>query len=216
MTLILSLATGPAIEPVSLTDAKLHCRIDDDTDDAYLVSLVRLARRHIEDTCNLALISQTWDWYLDCFPSSYLYTDNLWDYGGYQEGVLCFPKNPAISVTYIKYTDTDGAEQTWSSANYTVDTSSRVGRIYPVYNGTWPTDVRDYPKAVNIRFVCGYSDSGASPRDLSDNVPQELKQAILLLIGHLYKHRELTETTTLTDVPWTVDQLIAPYRNWKF
>ena len=202
-----------------MTDAKLHCRIDSDTDDAYLVSLVRLARRHIEDTCNLALISQTLDWYLDCFPSDILYTDSWpysWERGGHYDGVLYVPKNPLISVTYIKYTDTDGVEQTWGASNYTVDTSSRVGRIYPAYNGTWPSSVRDYPKAVNIRFVCGYSDSGASPRDLSDNVPQELKQAILLLVGHLYKHRELTETMSLSDVPWTVDQLIAPYRNWSF
>ena len=219
MPLTLSLATGPAIEPVKLSDAKTHCRIDADTDDIYLVSLIRLARRHIEDICNIALISQTWDWYLDKFPSSYLYTDALWDVGGYTEGVLFLPINPLISVSYIKYTDTDGVEQTWNSANYTVDTSSRVGRIYPVYSGTWPTSVRDYPKAVNIRFITGYSDSGASPRDLSDNVPDELKQAILLLTAHLYRYREPVETTargTFSDIPWTVDQLIAPYRNWKF
>jgi uncharacterized phiE125 gp8 family phage protein len=213
------LNTGPIIEPVALSEAKLHCRIDSDDDDVYLVSLIRLARRHIEDTCNIALIEQTWDWYLDTFPLPSIYSDtkyHAWSWQGYSEGVLYLPLNPLISVTHIKYVDTDGVNQTWDAANYTVDTTARVARIYPAYNVTWPTSVRDYPKAINIQFVAGYADSAQSPREYADNVPQELKHAILLLVGHLYKHRELTETQSLSDVPWTVDQLITPYRNWSF
>ena len=214
MITTLSLATGPAIEPISLTDVKTHLRVDDDTEDAYIVTLIRAARRYIENITNRSLIVQTWDWFLDDFPASFFYDDL--DRPTYNEGVLYVPRNPLVSVTHIKYTDGAGVLQTWAASNYEVDTDSTIGRIYPVYNGAWPSDVRNYTKAVEIQFIAGYADSGASPRNLSDNVPQELKHAIMLLIGHMFKHREMTEITSMNQVPWSVKDLISSYRDWSF
>lgn len=227
MTLILTEVTPPTAEPVTRAEAKSHCRIDGTDDDDYVDLLIKVARRHIETTTNRALVAQTWDWVLDNFPnntfSSSYYTDNLrsmwvggldsWDYiDAYSKGILLLPKNPLISVTSIKYVDTSSVEQTWSSASYTVDTGPRVGRIYPVYNGEWPVDVRQYPKAVTIRFVCGYEDSAASPVDVADNVPAELKQAILLIVCNLYERGCSTDK----DIPEVISALITEYRNWKF
>jgi len=187
-----------------LTDAKLHCRVDTDDDDTYIDALIETARKHVEVITNRSLVTQTWDWYFDRFPVS----PTAW---------IVVPRPPLQSVTYIKYTDTSSVEQTWSSASYDVDTDSLEGRIYPVYNGDWPTDVRDHPKACVVRFVAGYADSGASPQELADNVPTPLKQAIMLLVGHLYENRESTsQGLAITDVPMGFDALIAPYRVFRF
>lgn len=199
MTLILSVVTSPPVEPITRDEAKLHCRVDGTADDVYIDSLIVAARRHVEQLTNRALIETTFDWWLDDFP---------W----YSNVPILLPRNPLQSVTYIKYYDSNSTLQTWDSANYTVDTDSEVGRIFPVYDGDWPTGSRGYKKDVNIRFVAGYTDSGSSPRDYSDGIPQELKQAMLLLVGHYYKHRELTETVALSEVPHAVQALVASYR----
>jgi len=202
--MILTLATAPAAEPVTLAEAKTHCRVDTADDNTYLTTLITVARKHVESVTNRALVTQTWDWYFDDFPVSPL----SW---------IEVPKPPLQSVTHVKYTDSDSVLQTWSSASYDVDTDSLQGRIYPVYNGDWPTGVRDHPKACTVRFVAGYADSGASPIDLADNVPVELKQAILLLIGHLYENRESTsQAVVIMDVPMGFDALVAPYRVFRF
>lgn len=220
MTPILTEVTAPVVEPVTLAEAKLHSRVDTTADDDYITALIVAARRSIEDMTNLALVEQTWDWVLDAFPRGEALPapQGTWEfYSAYTEGMFYLPKNPLISVTSIKYIDTSSVEQTWGAGNYTVDTASRVARIYPVYNGEYPTDVRDYPKAVTVRFVTGYQHSGASPEDFTDKVPQQLKQAILLLTGHFYKHREMTEpVVALSEVPWTVRALVAPFKNWSF
>ena len=192
-----TLATAPAAEPVTLTEVKNHLRIDTTDEDGYLGALVTAARLHTEQVTNRALVSQTWDWWFNGFPAL----------------SIVVPKAPLISVTYIKSTDTSGTLKTWDSANYTVDTDSYEGRIYPNYNGEWPSDVRNHPKSVNIRFIAGYADSGASPQILADNVPQALKHAILFLIGHLYENREMTsQNMTITNVPMSYRALVDPYR----
>ena len=45
-------------------------------------------------------------------------------------------------------------------------------------------------------------------------IPSPLKQAILLMIGHFYNMREPVITGTPVKVPYTLEFLIAPYKNW--
>lgn len=105
----LILVTGPETEPVTLAEAKLHCRVDLDTDDALIGSLITAAREYVERVCRpqLALISQTWRYVADELPASRF---ELRPY-------------PLRSVSSIVITDDDGNETTYSSANYLVDLS---------------------------------------------------------------------------------------------
>jgi len=225
----LTIATKPTAEPVTVAQAKTQCRVDTSDDDTYIGTLITAARRYVERVTNRVLITQTWDWYLDQFPpqfqSGQYATQYYWrnaqfvglDSFSVKPGILMVPKPPLQSVTYIKYTDQAGTLQTWDASNYTVETDGYEGAIYPVYNGEWPTDVRDHYKAVQIRFVAGYADSGASPVDLADNVPQELKQAILLLVGHLYENREASsQNWNISTVPMAFDALISTYKVHRF
>jgi uncharacterized phiE125 gp8 family phage protein len=189
----LVLTTAPLTEPVSLDDAKLHLRVDIDTDDTLINALIIAARQHIENVLNRSLITQTWDLWLDEFPGD--------DY-------IELPKPPLSSVSSLKYYDTSDTVATWAAANYFVDTKSEPGRLCLAYGITWPTTtLRDF-NGVDITFVAGYGAATA--------VPKPIKQAMLLLIGHLYEHREAVTTGQITTVPMAVDALIYPYRNWSF
>jgi hypothetical protein len=50
---------------------------------------------------------------------------------------------------------------------------------------------------------------------VSSVLPKPLKQAILLMIGHLYNSREPVQIGVgITKVPYSLEYLIAPYKNW--
>ena len=126
---------------------------------------------------------------------------------------LKIPLPPLISVTSIKYFDQSDVEQTWDSAEYVVDTDQdNQGLVYPGRNYSWPA-ARDFFKAVHIEYQAGYADSAASPVDEADNVPQEFKQAILLLIGHMYENREASSAgIEIKTVPMGYMGLLENYR----
>ena len=58
----LKLITAPAEEPVSLTEAKTHLRVDTSADDTYIARLITSARAHVEEAIlHRPLITQTWE-----------------------------------------------------------------------------------------------------------------------------------------------------------
>ena len=61
----------PAVEPVSLAEAKSHCNVDSDIteDDAKLGIYIKAARRYAEGYCGRSFITQTWRLVLDAFPA---------------------------------------------------------------------------------------------------------------------------------------------------
>lgn len=190
----LELITAPAEEPVSLSEAKAHLRVDIDDDDTYITTLITAARRHTEAVMRKALITQTWDVFLEKFPSS---------------RYIELPRPPLQSVTHIKYYDDDDAESTYSSDNYYVDMKSQPGRVILRDDASWPgNDLRD-ANGVAVRIVAGYGDA--------EDVPEQLAQAILLLVGHLYENREaVTDSRILRTTPMAYDMLIQPLREFDF
>jgi uncharacterized phiE125 gp8 family phage protein len=194
----LTLVTAPTIEPVSLAEAKVHCRMTSDGDeDGLLNTLIAAARQYAETYTRRALITQTWDWKLDGFPNS--------------ECALVPPIANVSSVTSITYTATDGTSTTWSSSLYTTDLPSGpkapFARIVPAYAEYYP-QTRDVINAVIVRFVAGY---GAT----APTVPDGIRAAMKLLIGHWFHTRESTVVGVgigSVQVPETVNLLLWPYR----
>lgn len=176
--------TAPAVEPVSASEAKAHCRVEISDDDSLITALIVAARQVVESRVQRALVTQTLDLTLEYFP---------WD-----NRRIVIPNPPLQSVTTLKYYDGEGTLQTWDSANYRVLTGT-PGQIVPAYNVDWPS-IRDMPEAVVIRYVAGYG--------VAANVPQSLKQAILLLVGHWYENREAANiNAAATELPLAVQAL---------
>ena len=123
-------------------------------------------------------------------------------------GVFRLPKPPLASVTSIKYTDEDAVEATFSSSNYLVDTDTEPGRVLLKNGVSWPAVTLKEAGAVRVRYVAGYGAAGS-------NVPQAIRQAILLVIGSLYENREdvlVAQGVTVTTLPFGVEALLASYR----
>lgn len=172
----------PAIEPISLTEAKLHLRIDDDTspsthpDNSLIALFISASRRHVEHFTNKALAEQTWDLYMDEFP---------------EEDYIVIPKPPLQSIVSLTYKDSSGTSQVVSfldpsgtalmeTDDYIVDNSCEPGRLYLKNGMAWPTTYEE-AQAVIVRFICGYS--------ATDDIPAEVKAAILLKLSDLYENR---------------------------
>ena len=62
------LLTPPAVEPVTLAEAKAYLRVEHDDDDDVIASLIAAARSHIEAQTRRALITQTWQIRRDSWP----------------------------------------------------------------------------------------------------------------------------------------------------
>ena len=200
----LILVTPPAGEPVSLTEAKAHMRIDSADDDSLIAALITAARQAAEAHMRRALVSQTWRLSLDRFPVA---PQPWWD--GLREGadmpgdgsVIELPRPPLISVTSVTvYDDANNATVAGVSIYY-VDADSEPGRVVLRSGQTWPMAGR-VAGAVEVLFVAGYGAAGA--------VPQAIRQGMLLLIGRLYENREAEAAAVA--LPLGVAALWRPYR----
>ncbi len=187
----LKVVTPPALEPVSLAEAKLQCRLDDDLtmDDQLISTLISAARGYCENETNRAFVNTTFD----------LKMDGFWDCE------IRLPRAPASSVTSVTYLDTDGVSQTWSASEYSVDINAEPGRITRAYGFSWPS-TRCIENAVTVRYVAGYGAAASS-------VPEDIKAAMKLIIGHLYANRESVVVGTITAVlPLAVESLLNRFR----
>lgn len=186
----LKLITAPTLEPVTLAEAKLHIRQDSTADDALITTLITVARKTVEAHSLHALVTQTWDLFMDGFPCD-------------RELELPFP--PLQSVTGVYYTPDGGVETTYASTNYVVDTSGVPGRIVLTLPAYWPGDVLQVVNGVRVRFVCGFGATAAS-------VDERAVQAIKLLVGHYYENREATQVKNPAEMPLGVSSLLWELR----
>ncbi len=174
--------TAPVTEPLTLSEAKLHLRVDHSDEDALITSLIVAARRMAEHELHRGLITQTIDVYLDAFGDE-----------------IRLP--PVSAVTSITYVDLNGATQTLAADQYQTDLYGEPARILPAYAVIWPA-TRDQANAVKIRCTAGFGAAAA--------VPDGIKQWMLLQIGHWYAHREAVDSK-LEPLPFA-DTLLDPYR----
>jgi len=171
--------TAPVLEPVSLAEVKLHLRVDISTDDTLITALIAAARQMVEERIGISLLTQTRDVYGLTFPTG---------------TVLTLPYGPVQSVTGVYYTETDSAnESTFDATSYLTQVWRDAVVLKSGY--TWPNNA-----TMRVRYVAGYTAAAS--------VPQRIKQAILLIIGHWYENREATQGTTVRELPLAVESLL--------
>ncbi len=184
------LKTPPEIQPISLADAKLHCRVDDDItkDDSLIRSYIKAATDNAQAITRRQFINGVYELRLNAFPP-----------------VIKLPRPPLWYVNSIKYFDSDDVEQTLDPAEYTVDEYSTIGQIVPSPTGSWPGIGQQIP-TITIEYIAGYGDD-------RDSVPEDIKSAIKLIVGHLYEHRETVLVgVSGSIIPRGADDLLAPHR----
>ncbi len=193
MVYVPQLVTPPASEPLTLSEAKAHLRVDHNADNTLIESLITTARLSTETHTGRQLVTATYELAFGGFPGC---------------GYLDLPLPPLQSVTSLTYYDTAGTPTVWGTSSYQVSTLGICGRIVPVYGTIWPTTILRPLDGLVVRFVAGYGPP--------NSVPQDIKAAMLLFIGHLYANREaVTGTGGVTVgpqvVPMGVEALLSSY-----
>ena len=196
----LKIITPPTEEQISLVEARLHLRLDDDADspaahpdDTLVAVLITAARQHCEEWTRRALGTQTVELALDAFPSA----------------EIELPLAPIQSITSVKYVDANEVEQTIAANQYVLDDFQEPGWLLPATDAVWPTPAAVI-NAVKVRYVAGYSLPNDSP--VSNPLPAAIKAAMLLVLGHLYENREASTERPMTELPLGVQSLLLPYR----
>lgn len=183
--------TAPAVEPVSLDEAKAHLRVVTSHEDADISRMIVAAREAAEQYTRRAFVAQVWEAGYEQFPDC---------------GVFELAKPPLIDVVSVSYTDDDDAEQTLSENTYTVDDYSEPARILRKRDTTWPT-LTEYGIRVRVRFMAGYPQGSGSPSDDAENVPEAIRSAILLHVAEMFENRD-----TAAAMPAACESLLHPYR----
>ena len=158
-------------------------------EDTLISGLITAARIFCEKFQNRAYVTQTWYLWLDDFPSK-----------DYIE--IPLPPMLAAPVPVVTYYDTDDTVATFASTYYFVDTVSEPARIMLNYSETWPSTTLRPANAVCVEFTAGY---GATAAD----VPQVVRQAMLLLVGHWHEQREAVLTGAISkEIEFAVKALL--------
>ena len=186
----LKLVVPPEVESVTLEEAKAHLRLDTGDDDGYIPALIRAAREKVELFLRRALVTQGFEYTLDGFPLG---------------AVIDLPRPPLQSVESIRHIDTAGNVQTLTPEEYVVDASSgEIGRVALAWNRFWSI-TRSSINSIIIQFTAGYGDA-------PENVPQAIRQGILIEVSNLYENREDAVVGQNVSMLSLSERLLWPYR----
>lgn len=179
----------PASEPLTVAEAKYHCKVDDSSTNEtdYFSRLITRARRIAENYTGLSFLTQTRQLNLDYFPC----------------GTIELPHGPVQSVE-IEYFNTSGV-----STALVEGTDFRVsGDRVQTING-WPTP-KDMIDAITITYVAGYLNTYEDP------LPEEAIEGCIKLVARLYEKRGDEDLTPLTaEIMDTLDP-IKVYQNANY
>ena len=172
--------------------------------------LIKVAQNNVEEYTGRAITQQTLQLFLDRLP---YYIDEKLREGvysapdiNYSADYIVLPKPPVASITHVKYYANDNTASTFAASNYFSDVDSTQARVVLKNGVSWPTltELRQ-GNAYEVQYVAGYGNSAS-------DVPTPIIQAIKLLTTHLYENRELVTQMSANTIPYTVGQLLQPYR----
>ena len=180
------LLAGPAEEPVSVAEAKAFLRLDDGLEDGLVTTLIGAARMHVEGVTAKALLAQSWRVVLDDWPL---------------DGVVRLPVTPFVAVTEITAYDAAGGAHTVPLAQF----MSEPDRLLLPANVAGMPALRER-QGIEIDYVAGF---GTEPED----VPADLRQALLALVGYWFEHRDAVIVAgSGAVVPSGFDRMVSVYR----
>jgi len=185
------LLSGPVLEPVTLAQAKQFIRVSDNAEDSFITTLITAARLHVEGTTGRALIAQSWRVICDAWP---------------RDRLVSLPVSPMISLTAITAYDENGAPATLALAQFQPETSTSPARIFLPSPVSGAPVLREH-SGIEIDYVAGYG-SAAS------DVPADLTQAVLSLVGYWFENRDAVVIAgSGSVVPSGFDKMISRFKS---
>ena len=187
----LEIVDPPARLPISLSEAKAQLRVENSDDDVIIARLINVAVAYtdVRGALGQAMITQKWGQWLPSNPPQ----------------SVPLTLGPVQAVNAVKYYDQDGALQTDDINNYQVFGTEFASKVGPKDGFSWP-NAQDRQDAIKIEYEIGYGDT-------SSDVPDTIRHAMMMLIGHWYDNREQTGMDELSNVPFGYENLLNMHRN---
>jgi uncharacterized phiE125 gp8 family phage protein len=191
------LVTPPAIQPITLDEAKAWLDVTYTDKDTMIGGLIAAATAHLDGWAGIlgrCLCQQTWRQDFGCFWRT-----------------MPLPLAPVISIASVKYDDADNVEQTVHSSNYTLQANSLGSYVRFNDDYSFPA-IHDDEPAVRVAYVAGYADASGVWEG-----PADIKHAIALLVRHWFDNPSAVVVgVNAQSMPMGVDALLAKYRRASF
>lgn len=185
----LEVVTPAAEVPVSLQEYKDHLRVDLDIDDTLIAGLGAGAVDYTEQTTSRTLVDTVFKLTLDAIPAS---------------RAIELPRSDTTSITSVTIIDDEGGSNEVPDTVYELNKTGVRHYVVLSAGQDWPTHDLRAAGAIEVVFNAGYEDAAS--------VPESLKAALKLLVGHLYEFREpYIAGTIIATVPLSYEALVAPY-----
>ena len=172
---------------LSLEQAKAHLAVLDDDEDSVIEGLRDAAIEWVERHCDRSLAPRNWRLQLDRFPPHNCHSRDL---------RIALTMGPSVIVS-VKYLDLAGTLTTLSPSAYVFGREA----LMPALGTAWP-ETAELPGAVEIVYTAGLI------------VPEPLRQAVRLLMGTYYRHRESVGMGSMSEIPHGVLALCLPYKTY--
>lgn len=169
---------------VSMEEAKDHLRVKGNEEYQVVENLIRAAGAYIDEVAGKIFTQRTYKISLASAP--------------YREMLL--PVAPVLEVISANYFDAAGISQVYDHAQIDLYSTSDDARIWLKPDAETPA-VYPRPDAFEITFVAGF-----------EVVPQEIKQAALMIVSHWHLNRSETTNGNLKEIPVGAETLIGLHR----
>lgn len=182
----LTLVTDAATLPWTLADfvAEVSGYVQSSANDANCTAVLNAATKWVQNQTCRQFIQATWTQTLNEWPGV--------DCDGHY--AIRISLAPLVSVSSVKYYNTDGTQTTVSSGDYwTITTSIPPKVAFNPDEFDWPNLEVGRPDAIEIRFVAGYTNAAT--------VPYDLKRAIHLLARYWYELHMAASTIVASQNP---------------
>ena len=176
-----------AINVISLVTAKIHLRVEHSGDDALITSLITASQDVVQKYTGDFMQRTGVNFYSDTFM------DFMDLHGGTD-----------LAITGLNYINAVSGTTVAAIADYQLDGKSYPSRLRMM---RIPDDVKDQLNAVTVQTISGYD---------TDDRPQALVSAMLLIIGHLYENRQDVGRFKHHEIPMASKYLMEPYRLKSF
>ena len=178
----IKLITPPAVEPVTLDEAKTWLKLDISDDDATVTRLIAAARQMIEHYTRRVLITQTWRLSLRKRPAL---------------PFILLPMAPAVQLTGAAMQKDASTKVPLDVNGFWLDAGSEPQRLV-LPQALMGTLTGAMTLTLDIQF--GYGDQPAS-------VPDALRQAVLVFVAQAYEQRCAAHVLPIDHIA----ALIAPF-----
>lgn len=189
----LDLVADPLVEPATVAEVKQWLRLEIAEDDAIVAGLIPAARRHLENSARVSLLTRTYRLRFDRPESPF--------------APVRLPMGPVQSVQSVRYYSA-GVPTDWDSADWGLN-PGRFACVGPATGGSWPT-ADDRPGAYEVVYTAGFGDS-------TDDVPSGIlcvfRLALQLVVAAWYENREEFGPVALTAIPTGAARLLDSIRD---